>query len=219
MNGGQVFPDSKAVETLRLELQLLCILHHRNKNQHHLQPFFKHLSILKRTLAHLLDSPESEYPVRKLLNVVIPYAWEEFSRVVARGEFVTLGLTLCALTARIGYCLGGVEGVTTTDITVEVMETVNMDEMGELIVREVMEETVVVVEDITQEREVITPSKSVPAFNVEESAPTEVEILESENVEMKADAVDSTIGEIRPLSKRRKKKRGGDEIDKLFAGL
>ena len=214
----KVFPDSGAVETLQLELQLLCILHHRNKNQHHLQPFFKHLSILKRTLAHLLNCPESEYLVRKLRNVVIPYAWEEFSRVVARGEFVTLGLTLCALTARVGYCLGGVEGVPTTDITMEVMETVKMDEMGELIIREVIEETVLVVEDIAQEREAITPSKSAPAFNVEESVPAEVDIFESKNVEMKADAVESTIGEIRPLSKRRKKKRG-DEIDELFAGL
>src|SRR5579871_975557 len=108
MNSNE-FPSAKAVETLQLELSLLKILHHRNKNQHHLQPFFKHLSILSRTLSYLLDNVESEYLVQKLRKIVIPSSWESFSRVVARGEFVGRGLVLCGCCARISYCLGGVE--------------------------------------------------------------------------------------------------------------
>ena len=104
-----VFPHSSAIETLQLELSLLRILHHRNKNQHHLQPFFKHLSILKRTLSVLLDNVDSQFLLQKLRGRVIPNSWESFSRIVARGEFITLGLVLCASVARISYCLGGVE--------------------------------------------------------------------------------------------------------------
>src|SRR5271154_3154744 len=77
------FLSPRAKENLTLELSLLHILHHRNKNQHHLQPFFKHLSILKRTLGHLLESPESGYLLQRIRGVVVPFAWEEFSRVVA----------------------------------------------------------------------------------------------------------------------------------------
>ena len=60
------FPSPRATELLQLELSLLQVLHHRNKNQHHLQPFFKHLSILKRTLSLLLDHPDSEFLLQKL---------------------------------------------------------------------------------------------------------------------------------------------------------
>src|SRR5277367_6263861 len=105
---GHIFPSPSAVETLQLELSLLKILHHRNKNQHHLQPFFKHLSILKRTLSLLLDHPDSEFLLQKLRAIVIPQAWESFSRVVARGEFVALGMVLVAVVGRIARCLGGV---------------------------------------------------------------------------------------------------------------
>src|SRR5271170_3402858 len=103
------FPSPTTIETLQLELSLLQVLHHRNKNQHHLQPFFKHLSILKRTLGLLLDHPDSDFLLQKLRALVIPQAWESFSRVVARGEFVALGMVLVAVVGRIAYCLGGVE--------------------------------------------------------------------------------------------------------------
>src|SRR5271170_2221555 len=95
------FPSLKATEILQLELSLLQVLHHRNKNQHHLQPFFKHLSILKQTLNLLLNNVDSDFLLQKLREVVVPKAWESFSRVVARGEYVTLGVVLCASVARI----------------------------------------------------------------------------------------------------------------------
>jgi hypothetical protein len=133
-----VFPNPDAIENLQLELSLLRILHHRNKNQHHLQPFFRHLSILKRTLSLLLQHPDSEYLRHKAQNVVILRAWEEFSRIVARGEFVALGLVLCASVARIAYCLGGVEEKeATSQGKSEEYETMgDEDELGEVIPRE-----------------------------------------------------------------------------------
>ena len=216
MSESYVFPDSKAMESLQLELELLRILHHRNKNQHHLQPFFKHLSILKRTIAHLLQNPDSEYLLHKLRNIVIPHAWEEFSRVVARGEFVTLGMVLCASVARIAHCLGGIEGI--NDIQEqEIEETLNAMreyELGEVMIREV--------ETIAQEMELVTPSGMISVRDVEDHAPTDVTAATatiSETVTREIDIGDTDIGDIFPPTKKRRKKKGKDDIDLLFAGL
>ena len=225
MSESYVFPDSKAIESLQLELELLRILHHRNKNQHHLQPFFKHLSILKRTIAHLLQNPDSEYLLHKLRNIVIPHAWEEFSRVVARGEFVTLGMVLCASVARIAHCLGGIEGI--NDIQEEEMEeTLNAMreyELGEVIIREEgMEGESMEVETIAQEMELVTPSRMISVRDVEDHAPTDVTAATatiSETVTREIDIGDTDIGDIFPPTKKRRKKKGNDDIDLLFAGL
>src|SRR5271156_4449946 len=135
---GKVFPNPDAIETLQLELSLLQVLHHRNKNQHHLQPFFKQLSILKRSLSTLLEHQDSEYLIQKVRYVVMPKAWEEFSRVIARGEFVNLGMVLCAATARISYFLGGAEEVHSSGVlqeTEDLGEAMETDELGEAMLR------------------------------------------------------------------------------------
>jgi hypothetical protein len=214
----QVFPSSKAIESLQLELELLQILHHRNKNQHHLQPFFKHLSILKRTLAHLLQNPESGFLLQKLRDGTLLYAWEEFSRVVARGEFVALGMVLCGSVARIAYCLGGIEGIGDLESTVQESGPVPMEEeIGEIFSREEVMEEYVEIDEIAER---VTPSQLTTADETDEAAPTEIQtttITETATVTM--DERDAGIGEILLPTKKRRKRKGEDEIDLLFNGL
>jgi hypothetical protein len=134
-----VYPSCAAIEALQLELSLLQVLHHRNKNQHHLQPFFKHLSILKRDVSLLIHQPNSVYVLNKLRKVSVIKAWEEFSRVVSRGEYVPLGLILCASVARVAASVGGID---VTDGCILGQESINEnteiydEEMGEVIPRE-----------------------------------------------------------------------------------
>ena len=156
-----IFPSPKAIGTLQLELSLLRILHHRNKNQHHLQPFFKHLSILKRILLLLLTHAESSYLLQRLRTIVVPKAWEEFSRVVARGEFVTLGLVLCGSVSRIGYCIGGIESAKNVGPTIE--DDDNMikenDEVGEVVMRDSFLEDSMALDGFVRESEVTSASQ------------------------------------------------------------
>lgn len=213
-----VLPSPNAVETLQLELSLLQILHHRNKNQHHLQPFFKHLSILKRTLNFLLNNIDSDFLLQKLREVVVPEAWESFSRVVARGEYITLGIVLCASVARISYCLGGVqEGDVDLRLEGEAEEVGEQnDELGEVILREMLLE-----EEMNIEEEYSNPvSLSRPASTpgIEEEFDTETDVNEIPQPRTIVPA-ETTIGDIRPPARKKRKKKQQDDIDILFAGF
>jgi hypothetical protein len=215
------FPSTTAIETLRLEFELLRILHHRNKNQHHLQPFFKHLSILKRTLTLLLDNVDSEFLLQKLRGIVIPKAWESFSRVVARGEFVALGLVLCASVARVSFCLGGIEeseDLTPLQETIEGFED-KEDELGEVVLRDLLAEEALEIEDIGGYGDPITLSRSPPPAVDDKEGPE----LDSKNQKMKENssvALDiQGIGDIQPPAPKKRKKKHQNDIDILFAGL
>lgn len=213
----QTFPNPAAVETLKLELSLLQVLHHRNKNQHHLQPFFKHLSILKRTLGLLLDHPESEFLLRKLRTVVIPKAWESFSRVVARGEFVALGIVMVAAVGRISYCLGGLE------LGDEIIyEDIDVKEQGEelgVVVRRHMMDQETIPGDLDNYDE------SDMAVDFTASPPVEMENVSamenhSNDVPSRAESLENpSLGEIQPPLKKRRKKKPMDDIDILFASI
>lgn len=213
----QVFPSLEAIDALRLELSLLHVLHHRNKNQHHLQPFFKHLAILKRTLSRLLEHDDSEYIVQRLRSVVIPNCWEAFSRVIARGEFVTLGLVLCASVARVAVCVGGIEGRDGTDV-LEVddgLVNVEEEELGEVVGREMFKWDSHLGVEVGNDQEPITPMLP-EADNAVLAAEITVENL-IESVPMLKEEIRG-IGEIKRPAKKRKKARG-NEIDELFAQL
>jgi ribonuclease MRP protein subunit RMP1 len=217
-----VFPSSKAIESLQLELSLLRILHHRNKNQHHLQPFFKHLSILKRILSLLLLHVDSEYLLQRLRTIVVPKAWEEFSRVVARGEFVTLGLVLCGCVSRIGYCIGGIEIAKDVGPAIEGNDVVieGNDEIGEVVMRNSFVEDSMEVEDFVAESEVASTSQLTPSRTPEGETQNRDKRLDGESTKAPMLPPEKhAIGEIRsPAEKKRKKGRQND-IDKLFAGL
>jgi ribonuclease MRP protein subunit RMP1 len=218
-----IYPSPKAVEALDLEISLLVILHHRNKNQHHLQPFFKHLSILKRTLGRLLQLGESEYLLERLRTVTIPAAWEEFSRVVSRGEFVNLGVVLCACVGRIAYCLGGIVGAEGMVAPIEIEENVLEDtgEMGEVVMREVFMEETVEVGDIGTDSVPVTPSRLTSSANPEEEQSQETTSIKTQVVQtaVVSRLEESELGNIKPPARKKRKRKRKDDIDELFARL
>lgn len=218
-----VYPSPKAREALKLELDLLQILHHRNKNQHHLQPFFKHLSILKRTLARLLQLGEFDYILERLRTITIPAAWEEFSRVIARGEFVNLGLVLCACVGRIAYCLGGIVGTEKMIAQMEIEENVleDMGDMGEVVMREVFMQETVEVGDIGTDRDPVTPSRLTSSADPEEAQLQERTIIKAQVVEttIVSKLEESGLGNIEPPARKKRKRKRKDDIDELFARL
>jgi hypothetical protein len=211
------FPNPTAKETLQLEFSLLQVLHHRNKNQHRLQSFFKHLSILKRTLSLLLEHPDSDFLLQKLRTQVIPQAWESFSRVVARGEFVALGMVLVAVVGRIARCLGG---VLSEEIQVEYAGLREENgELGVLVGRHLMDEETMVrdLEGYGDGNVVLMELIPSPPEDMDDVPETE-KVQNDANVPMKAPE-DGTLGEIQQTRKRRRRKRRMDDIDVLFAGL
>jgi ribonuclease MRP protein subunit RMP1 len=95
---------------LRHEYSLLRILHHRNKNQHHVAKWWRDLNTLKRLLTKLismkdLQSKQCYDLVYKLKKYTIPQCYRSFNNIVALGQFITLGLVLLGLLARINSCI------------------------------------------------------------------------------------------------------------------
>jgi hypothetical protein len=208
-----VFPSPKAAETLQLELSLLQVLHHRNKNQLHSQPFYKHLSILRRTLNLLLENPQFDFLLQKLRQTVIPHGWDSFSRMVARGEFVTLALVLCTSIAQVVSCLRGVEEISVIEDDEEFREDV-----GELVHKMHEVERVVMQMDEMGEGEWMETHRSAESAQVPFDPPAEIEFEET-TAPIRVAEEETTIGEIERPTKRRKKKKAKDDIDKLFAGF
>jgi len=223
-----VYPSPEAVEKLKLELSLLQILHHRNKNQHHLQQFFKHLAILKRTLARLLELGNPEYILERLHTVTIPKAWEEFSRVVARGEFVNLGLVLCACVGRIAFCLGGIVGADAMIAVVEVEATITeeTEELGEVVMREVFAKETGEMGDIRNFGNIgkdgvpVTPSPLTSSLGVTEDIQSRTSVNTSVSEVTVVSRVDERgLGDIEAPSQKKRKRKRKDDIDELFARL
>ncbi|KAK5942150.1 RNase MRP subunit [Knufia obscura] len=130
-------PTSTATTTLQQRLHLLTLIHRRNKNQHHSQPFFKHLNILRRSLRRLLAiqteldklshetirNPnrvrwrfEREATLRSqrdvvgeyLREIVVPACYGGFGGLVGDGQFANLGVVLFGC---LGEVVMGREGV------------------------------------------------------------------------------------------------------------
>ncbi|ODQ76103.1 hypothetical protein LIPSTDRAFT_41460, partial [Lipomyces starkeyi NRRL Y-11557] len=95
---------------LRNELEVLHLIVHRNKNQHRQAKWWKYVSIVHRNLKNLVSVPQKRQKeeakfekevVRYLVYRVIPKAFKAFHRLIAHGQYVTLGLVLLATVARI----------------------------------------------------------------------------------------------------------------------
>jgi len=213
-----LFPTSKALENLQLELSLLQVLHHRNKNQLCSQPFFKHLSILRRTLNLLLENVDSEYLLQKLRRNVIPHAWASFSQLIARGEFVTLALVLCASVARIASSLGGIDELSMNS-EVDVGGEFQGDP-GEVIPRPKLAEEDLMEVDKAIEYEWTEPQRS-PEFPNDKGPDRSIiaEMKEEVITSIRLAPDNPTIGEIERPAKKRKKNKAEDDIDRLFARL
>ena len=132
-------PPSKDDLALLTHLQsLIHLLHHRNKNQHRRSSWYKHLSLFRRHLNHLLSdyntllpatppttnlerarlrtqTPALQARITKRLefwrDVVVGRWMRAFSQVVADGRFSVLGLVMLGCLSGVCGVVGVVEGL------------------------------------------------------------------------------------------------------------
>lgn len=108
-------------QLLQQELDLVAVLHHRNKNQHHGASWYKYLKYLKSCLSRVLSipvlDPDSTISKAKRLaqdKILAQFEHEResflvraraiylgFSQVVGTGQYVPLGLVLLGVLARV----------------------------------------------------------------------------------------------------------------------
>jgi hypothetical protein len=146
--------------------------------------------------------------------VVIPKCWEEFSRIVRRGEFVNLGLVLCAVVARVASCLGETENVG-DDLPLFGEETISMrdDDLGEAIVREEFDGTIQFEEENSINDSFASSKQDTPPFSLMNASTDKAAVSQS-----KQTRDENNVREVqRPLKRKRRKK--GHEIDDIFAQL
>lgn len=95
------------MERLTHEYNLIKILHHRNKNQHRASVWWKSFNSLKRSLTTIVLRQANVDPklVYKLKNHLIPQCYRQFHNIVALAQFVTLGMVLLGLLARVNSCV------------------------------------------------------------------------------------------------------------------
>ncbi|TGZ84815.1 hypothetical protein EX30DRAFT_337282 [Ascodesmis nigricans] len=118
-------PDTTLVPLLH-DSHLLSLLHHRNRNQHRLTKWYRHLTTLHRHLRHLLHgstlittastTPERDAAITRadqrisyLRDTVVPRAWDAFGTVVRDKQFAPLGIILWGVLGRVWMLLGGDE--------------------------------------------------------------------------------------------------------------
>ncbi|KAA8917118.1 hypothetical protein TRICI_000790 [Trichomonascus ciferrii] len=97
---------------LRSETEILHLIYHRNRNQFKRTKWWTQFSILHRRCWQLVELVETARDSDKLKSIVhflnkklIPSAYRSFHNVLAQGQFVTLGLAIIALLARIRHLL------------------------------------------------------------------------------------------------------------------
>ncbi|CAM9017529.1 unnamed protein product [Wickerhamomyces anomalus] len=193
---------------LEHEFGIIKLIHHRNKNQHRVATWWKHLNNLKRyltkviSLIHTYNHKKDDKVRQKLQNVsrhlyfnICKSAFRAFNGVIALGQFITLGLTLVGALGKIYHHVGTVDGLHKTGtLPGKVDDTVDYNEgdIGEEIGEEVGE--VVVIK--TQERK----RKSVEPVDT--------------SIKKKKKAVKSISDNESVLKKKKKKKKNA--IDDIF---
>ncbi|CAR25097.1 Rmp1p [Lachancea thermotolerans CBS 6340] len=106
-------PDGVAVvDKLHQEVRYVLLINHRNKNQHRMAVWWKHFNELKRSSAQVLELLQHQklnaVQLRKLYSLLNKFQKKQLSRmyysfngVVGLGQFVTLGVVLIGLLARV----------------------------------------------------------------------------------------------------------------------
>ncbi|KAH3680206.1 hypothetical protein WICMUC_000471 [Wickerhamomyces mucosus] len=141
-------------ELLEREYNLIRLLHHRNKNQHRVAVWWKNLNSLKRYLTKLLpllNRKPNQFNINKALKIakflknhIVKACFRSFNEIIALGQFITLGMTLLGLLARVNHELLQIRGINETiaDSINTVKNTENFDlgpdsdlgeELGEVI--------------------------------------------------------------------------------------
>lgn len=130
-------------DALRSEHSLLKLVQHRNKNQHRVATWWKHLEALIRCITKVmstdLEGKLCQRTVYKLKHHIVPRAYRAFSNIITLGQFVSLGMVLLAMLARINSCIDalGIDltkkmAITRTEPTTEGNDM--GDDLGEVVI-------------------------------------------------------------------------------------
>ncbi|KAL7271685.1 Ribonuclease MRP protein subunit rmp1 [Rhizina undulata] len=153
--------STETITMLKNELDLLHLLFHRNKNQHHSGKWWKWFGMLRRNTRKLVDEleeegvsegrcNEEESKVEKrvvyLRRVLVPSCYTAFTSVIANTQFSSLGMVLLAVLAKIHSIIGPDEEDTAEagneevseyfDVRIQSFGDVGGEDFGEAIQRE-----------------------------------------------------------------------------------
>lgn len=103
------------------EHNLLRLLYHRNKNQHHASLWWKDLNALKRNLTKLvalLRQKTNEHKNKEILRIarvikfhIVKDCYRSFNVIIALGQFITMGMVLIGMLARIHGEICKIDGI------------------------------------------------------------------------------------------------------------
>ncbi|SCU89640.1 LAFA_0E19680g1_1 [Lachancea sp. 'fantastica'] len=107
-----VSKDLNLVHQLHQELRYIILIYHRNKNQHRMAIWWRHFNELKRSAGQvltLIQKDKLKKPqaimlwslLEKLRKRQLPRMYYSFNGVVGLGQFVTLGVVLIGILAKI----------------------------------------------------------------------------------------------------------------------
>ncbi|EPX73859.1 ribonuclease MRP complex subunit [Schizosaccharomyces octosporus yFS286] len=94
------------MDILKPEAVVLQKIVYRNKNQHRLTLWWRHVIMLHRRLRQWLSGKES---VKSLLLRQCPKSYALFTNLIAHGQYPGLGCLLLGILSRVWYVLGGIE--------------------------------------------------------------------------------------------------------------
>lgn len=113
-----------SLSSLEHEYGIIRLIHHRNRNQHRVTSWWKHLNSLKRNLTKLISLLHTYFrkandKIRhKVLEVarhlylhVSKAAYRAFNGIIALGQFIPLGLTLVGTLGKVYHEVGKIEGL------------------------------------------------------------------------------------------------------------
>ncbi|ONH68110.1 Ribonuclease MRP protein subunit RMP1 [Cyberlindnera fabianii] len=210
--------------SLEHEYSLLRLLHHRNKNQHRVATWWKHLNTLKRDLTKLLamnrcvslTSRQSAVMLAyKIRHVDVTKCYRAFNGIVALGQFVTLGLTLLGMLARVNDCIGKMDG----------LEEYEMERKRQGMKTHKGEEDVLSMATVSDDLgEEIGEVVSTDIETLEKKRKSDLSLLEPEIKKKKKKLKSKTEAGVKPKSsdltttdkKKKKKKKTKSAIDDIF---
>ncbi|EPY51511.1 ribonuclease MRP complex subunit [Schizosaccharomyces cryophilus OY26] len=94
------------MDVLQPDAVLLQKIVYRNKNQHRLTIWWRHVMMLHRRLKQWLSGNET---AKSLLLQQCPKSYALFTNVIAHGQYPGLGCLLLGILSRVWYILGGME--------------------------------------------------------------------------------------------------------------
>lgn len=158
--------DNQTHTYLLNEYEILNLLHHRSKNQHHQQHWFKYLNIIYRNLRKLLKvqidinrlatatttskhHAKIEHKQKQIVQIsnkiiqVSRSAYWSYNSILVLGQYITLGFALIGNLAKIVNLVQNIDGVNVKHVSfvpAAVSADSNLDNLGNLFNGEVVNE-------------------------------------------------------------------------------